>query len=169
MDAAPPPGGVLLTSPVLLRHTAGPSPAGLVAGAGSAGLAVGADFSPCALLIASAVLSPGRLSILGLATVGCAAGGVVVTGAGVPAGGLAATGGVVVTGAGVPAGGLAVAGAGLGNGSPGLFLTTAGTFTLGGIGGVAPAGVTTGGVVGAVGGFGVPLRPFIIALPALAT
>jgi hypothetical protein len=66
----------------------------------------------------------------------------------------------------VPAGGLAAAGSGLGNGCPGLFLTTAGTLTFGGIVGCTPEGVTTGGFAG---GFGVPFNPFIIALPALAT
>jgi hypothetical protein len=55
----------------------------------------------------------------------------------------------------------------------GLFLTTAGIFTLAGIGGVEPAGVVTGGVTGGfggvTGGFAGPFIPFIIALPARPT
>ena len=152
LDAAPPPGGVLLTSPVLgLRHTAGPCPAG--GATGSAGLAGVIPFSACALLTASATVSPGCLSILGLAAVGVVAG---VEGAA----------GAVVGVVGVPAGGLVAAGADPGNGWPGLFLITAGTFTLGGIVGATPEGVTIGGFAG---GFGDPFNPFIIALPALAT
>ena len=64
------------------------------------------------------------------------------------------------------AGGLAAAGADPGKGCPGLFLITAGTLTFGGTDGVTPEGVTVGGVVG---GFGDPLKPFIMALPALAS
>ena len=117
------------------------------------GGAVGAaPFSACARLIASAVLSPGRLSILGLA----AAGGV----AGV-------TGGAVVVGvAGVPAAGLAAAGADPGKGCPGLFLTTAGTLTFGGTVGCTPDGVTTGGLTGTSGGFVVCLPNKFLA-PAM--
>ena len=121
-------------------------------GLGASGLGV-TPFSDCALLIASAVVSPGRRSIFGLVTVGIAS--------------------VVVGLAPAVVGDVGALGGALGAGVAGLFLTTAGIFTLAGMGGVAPAGVVVGGVTGGfggvAGGFAGPFRPFIIALPALAT